>query len=168
MDIIKILTFVGYISSAILVISLFIAVGLWFRGILPVLLRLGNGLAKRKIAVFAKGDNTISLRNLLLDSGLFSNRNIKEITTKGDIDAADNTTLFLVYWPDWKDYLGDILRRKNDETALVIYAPRDLGGIPENEMKTLNEKRNVMVTNFRGRLLNDLVVSMITTTYVKK
>ena len=35
-------------------------------------------------------------------------------------------------------------------------------------MSLLDKKRNVVVNNFRGRLLNDIVVSMITTSYEKK
>ena len=42
------------------------------KGILPAVWRLGNGLAKRKIAVFARGDNAASLRALLVDSKLLN------------------------------------------------------------------------------------------------
>ncbi len=57
---------------------------------------------------------------------------------------------------------------KKDGEALVIYAPRSGGPIPENIMSELDTKRNVTVVNFRGRLLNDMVTAMITTGYTKK
>jgi len=63
--------------ETIIFIGLFIyAIVLWGNGIAPVLYRLGNGLANRKIAIFAKGDNRSSLKNLLLDSGLFKEKNM--------------------------------------------------------------------------------------------
>jgi len=52
-----------------------------------------------------------------------------------------------------------------DKTALIIYAPQELGFISKESMAKLNQKRNVMVTNFRGRLLNDITTSIITTSY---
>ena len=52
----------------------------WARGILPAVIRLGNGLAKRNIAIFAKSDNFTVLNNLLADSTLFNKKNIFSIT----------------------------------------------------------------------------------------
>lgn len=63
--------------------------------------------------------------------------------------------------------MGDILFMKPDECALVVYAPYDQGRIPDEQMKKLDGKRHTAVTNFRGRLLNDIVASMITTSYEK-
>lgn len=159
---------VGFIETLLLLLGLVVAVTLWTKGIFPVLLRLGNGLARRKIAVFAMGDNVSSLKGLLLDSQLFSQRNILEITKKEDVGIAEQATLYLVYWHDWADQIGEILDRKPDGCALIVYAPRALGPIPEAKMKKLDEHRNTIVTNFRGRLLNDIVGSMITTSYEKE
>ena len=57
---------------------------------------------------------------------------------------------------------------KADGTALIIYAPQEHGFIPKETMALLDKKRNVVVNNFRGRLLNDIVASMITTSYERK
>ena len=61
--------------------------------------------------------------------------------------------------------IGEILQAKKDATALVVYAPKGPASIPPDKFVELNSKRNVMVTNFRGRLLNDIVVSLMTTSY---
>ena len=87
---------------------------------------------------------------------------------EGDFEKSENSTLFLVYWPDWKDKMIQIRDIKKDNEALVIYAPRSAGQIPENILSRLDEKRNVTVANFRGRLMNDMVTAMITTGYSKK
>jgi hypothetical protein len=138
---------------------------LWARGISPAIYRLGNGLANRKIAVFAKNDNGASLRSLLIQSKLFRDKNIFSIAKKDDIGIAERASVYLMFWPDWKDNLDDILTMKPDSCALIVYAPRDHGPIPEPNMVKLDGKRHTAVTNFRGRLLNDIVTSMITTSY---
>jgi hypothetical protein len=70
-----------------------------------------------------------------------------------------------VYWPDWKAELIDIAQMKRDSVALVVYAPQEHGPIPKDTMAAIERSRNVIVNNFRGRLLNDIIVSMITTSY---
>jgi len=161
------LAYIGAFESLLFFLGIIYAVGLWASGVLPALLRLGNGLAKRKIALFAKADNLSSLKSLLMDSKLFKARNICEISKKEDIGRAETATMFLVYWPDWTADLAEILRNKRDECALIVYAPYDKGKIPDAEMKNLDGRRHTAVTNVRGRLLNDIVASMITTSYEK-
>lgn len=163
--ILKLLDDLGRTGTAIAIILLVVGIVVWVKGIAPALLRLGNGLAKRKIALFAKGDNLGSLCALLTDSKLFSKKNVIEITSKDDVGRASEATLFLVYWPDWSDEIDTILHQKNDGTALVVYAPQDKGRVPDEVVKNINGHRNAILTNFRGRLLNDLVSSMITTSY---
>jgi hypothetical protein len=163
--IIPIFDVLGYFSTGIVIVSLLIGVWTWIRGILPAMIRLGRGLAKRKIAIFAKGNNLTSIKSLLMDSTLFNKRNMIEIASINDLGRAEAATLFMVYWHDWLDDIDKLLGRKADSTALVVYAPRELGLISEDHMRKIAEQRNTTVTNFRGRLLNDIVTSMITTSY---
>lgn len=165
---IKILAFIGSIETIVLIVGFIWLFVLWSKGIFPALLRLGNGLAKRKIAIFARGDNLSSLRSLLIDSKLFNGKNIYDIANVKDIGRAECATVYLVFWPDWKDDIGEILHKKVDECALVVYAPYDQGRVPDEQMKNIDGKRHTAVTNFRGRLLNDIVTAMITTGYEKK
>lgn len=98
--------------------------------------------------------------NSLLDTKLFNKKNMIDISSVGDFGRAEGATVFLIFWDDWKDKM---LRVKKDKTALVIYAPPR--SIPDAEFAKLDSQRNVMVTNFRGRLLNDMVISLMTTGY---
>jgi hypothetical protein len=163
----NLLVYIGALETILFIGGIIYAVALWAKGVLPALLRLGNGLAKRKIALFAKGDNVASLRNLLMDSKLFKASNITEISKREDVGRAESATLFLVFWHDWAGDIAEILKIKSDQCALVVYAPYDKGRIPDEQMKNLDAKRHSAVTNFRGRLLNDIVASMITTSYEK-
>ncbi len=166
--ILKILDFLGYIATLLVIVTFVLALIAWVRGIFPALLRLGNGLAKRKIVIFAKSNTLSSLTNLLIGSDLFLEKNILKVTKEDDFGIAENATLFLVYWPEWKEEITKIKNLKKDGEALIIYAPKSAGFIPEDVMADLDKGRNVTVVNFRGRLLNDIVTAMITTGYTKK
>src|SRR5680860_718819 len=162
----QIMDIVGYAGTAWLIISgtvIFIA---WFKGILTPVWRLGNGLAKRKIAIFAKGDNKVSFKNLLLDSSLFNPKNIQIITKIEDFVRCESSALFLVVWDDFGNDISSILNKKSDKTALVIFSkPLQL---LEKDWGVLDPHRNVTVVNFKGRLLNDMLVSLMVTGYDKK
>lgn len=163
MNVITILDWVGYATTVIFLLTLALGLYAWLKGIIPPLVRLGNGLSRRKIAIFAKGDNLKTLVNLLEDTKLFNKKNVIDISSSGDFGRAERATLFLIFWDDWKDKIDEILLAKKDNTALVVYAPP--GSIPPDKFAKLDIQRNVMVTNFRGRLLNDIVISLMTTSY---
>lgn len=167
MDWAKAWDFVDDLSTAIFVLGIIYALYLWFAGTLPVLLRLGN-LRKRKIAVFAKGDVSGSLTALFADAGLFKAKNIIPITSLGDFGRADSATVFVVHWPDWINEFDQILAKKGDQTPLVVFAPRNGSLLPHDKMVLLDQHRHVVLTNFRGRLINDVVNSFITTAYEKR
>ncbi|MBX7488733.1 hypothetical protein K3177_09415 [Qipengyuania sp. GH25] len=155
------------VSALIVLFASLYAVWLWLRGLLPVLLRLGNGLAKRRIAIFAKGDVVDSLEGLFADSKIFDCKNIIRISHIGDLGRAEPASVFLVYWPDWSGDLDQILAQKRDATALIVYAPQGSGFLPPDAISLLERERNVTLANLRGRLLNDVVVSLITSGYEK-
>jgi hypothetical protein len=160
-------TFAENVATFVFVVGGAYAAYLWFIGVIPVLFRLGN-LRKRKIAIFAKGDASGSLSALFADAKLFNKRNIIPITSVADFGRAEKATIFVVHWPDWTGDLAQILARKSDETPLIVYAPQIADPIPPAAVAVLDEQRHVVVTNFRGRLLNDVVGSFITTAYEKR
>src|SRR3989339_784455 len=152
------ITIFDWVSRIITIIFAVSGLFNWLKSIFPVLARLGMGLSKRKIAIFASANNYSSLKDLLVDSKLFNTRNIIQISTISDLGKSEKSNLFLVFWPDWKDNLNKILSKKNDSDALVVYAPQSKGSIPKLQMDDIDNQRNAIVTNFRGRLLNDIVI----------
>jgi len=157
---------VGGISTAIAVILFFYGIYSVLRGIVPIWIRLGKSLYNRKIAVYAEKDFE-SLKSLISDSGIFKSKNITQIS-KDSIPKGEKFTMMLVNYPEFNEEIESILKYKNDSDSLIIYAPQSGGRIDQNLMDKINENRNSIVVNFRGRLLNDIVTSMITTTYEKK
>lgn len=156
------------ISPAIVAVTTFAGIWLCVSGFIPVLVRLGNGLKKRKIAVFAKGDMRDSLLALFADSKLFNTKNIICVTHEGDFGRAEGASVFLVHWPDWPNEMARIIALKKDAAPLVVYAPQGKGPVPPETIALLEQLRNVTLANLRGRLLNDVVVSLITSAYAKK
>ncbi len=161
-----ILDVIGYGTTIVVVIVFFVGIYRWCAGISPALLRLGKGLAGRKIAVFADANNFNSIRSLLMDSKLFDEKNVVQIT-KNELSKAEKYTLFLAHWKSISVHLETILSKKKDGAALVIYAPQEEGFISKDDWTKINQHRNVVVANLRGRLLNDVVTSLITTSYEK-
>jgi len=158
-------TVFGGISTVVVIAAALYSGYLFWQGVFPVLWRLGHGLSKREIAVFADSQ-FVDLKAMLVDSGLFRGENIVQIS-KESIDKAEDISLLLMHWDAYKDVLHKILPIKKDRDALIVYAPQDEGRIDPDSMDKINKKRNAIIVNLRGRLLNDVLSSMITTGYQK-
>lgn len=123
--------------------------------------RIGRGLARRKIAIFADSQFD-ELKNLLVDSGMIRERNLMKIGRR-EIGRAESCSLYLVHYLPFKEEMENILAQKKDSDALIVYAPPDEGRIDREHLEKINRQRNTTTVNFPGRLLNDVFVSMITT-----
>ncbi|MGW8185417.1 MAG: hypothetical protein ACWGHO_04900 [Candidatus Moraniibacteriota bacterium] len=155
---------VGGIATIFMIVGFCYTAFLVVKGVFPVWYRLGIGLSKRKIAIFAK-DEYQSLSDMITASKIFT-------TTiqihKNDIKKAEKETIYLVHWNEFQDKIEAILSIKKDTTPLIIYAPQEEGFIDKDIMKKINSHRNSVVVNLRGRLLNDILTSLITTSYEKR
>lgn len=155
------------ISTVYIIGTVCYAAFLGSKGVFHVLLQLGRGLSKRKIAVFAD-EQFDDLKEILVDSQLFQEKNIIQIR-RSSIKKAKDISLLLVHWQFSKDFLKEILAEKKDEDALIVYAPQDGDGrIDDVTLKMINNNRNAIIVNFRGRLLNDVFNCMVTTGCLKK
>lgn len=137
-----------------------------FKGVIPVLYRLGIGLSKNKIAIFAKDQEFNELKRIILQSRLFNEKNIIQINNN-NIEMASGLNVFLVYWEDSKDFFDEIRRKKSKDTSLIVYAPPSIPRIDDENLCLINNTMNANVVRFKGRLLNDILTSMMTTSYTK-
>lgn len=157
---------IGGIATLLALFSTGYTIYLILKGVLPIWYRLGMGLSNRKIAIFAMKDYS-SLRSMLTDSKIFDAKNIKQVNIK-DIDSIDKESIFLVYWDEYKDHIDKILTKKKDSTALIIYIPHDDKKVDKDSLDKINAHRNSILVNMRGRLLNDILTCLITTSYERK
>lgn len=154
---------VGCISTCIMLLGSVISIILFFRGILPIWYRLGVGLSKRKIAIFATNECD-NIAEFVLRSNLFPRKNIIRVGSNNITIASDsNATLYLVYWPEFCDNIQRVIDMKAYSTALIVYAPHSGGPIPRDILERIDREPNSIVVQFRGRLLNDILTSIITT-----
>jgi hypothetical protein len=154
---------VGGLTVTLGVLGFLYKVICWIFGITPVVFRLGVALWKRRVAIFGSVEVYESIKASLLDSKIFKEQNVIHIKLD-NIDKAKDETIFLVDWETFGDKIEQIFSaRKNHQTAIVIYAKP--ASIPQDKMNDIANRANTVVVNFRGRLLNDILTSLITTSY---
>lgn len=156
----------GGITTIIGIITFFYTIYIVLSGVLPIWIRLGKSISNKRIAVYAENDFD-SLKSHLVDSGIFREKNIEKITNDS-LSKGQDHTMMLVNYMEFKDKIEDILRYKKDHDALIIYAPQSGDRIEQGLMTKICETRNSIVVTLRGRLMNDVLTSMITTVYEKK
>ena len=151
-------------STLVVIITLLVSIGLCIKGILPVMIRLGMGLATRKIAILGKEESVGTIMHLLKGSKLFNKTNVTSINSLNDIGEMEGKTLHIVVWEDWSvEDVFKIAEKKENASSLIIFAKP--GSIPNEILPKLDEFKHMIVSNFRGRLLNDILVSIMTTSY---
>lgn len=158
-------TVFGGITATIFVLGFIYKIISWFLGITPIVFRLGIALWKREIAIFSSFELFESLKSSLIDSKIFKDKNIIHIT-KENTEKSKSKTVFLVDWETFGEDIETVFNsRKDHQTAIIIYAKPQ--SIPHDKMNDIANRPNTVVVNFRGRLLNDILTSLITTSYDK-
>ena len=156
-------TVLGGVTATISILGLIYKIVFWFLGVTPVVFRLGIALWKREIAIFSSLANFEILKSSLIDSKIFKDKNIIHIT-KENVEKAKNKTVFLVDWDTFGENIETVFSARRDhQTAIVVYAKPQ--SIPYDKMNDIANRPNTVVVNFKGRLLNDILTSLITTSY---
>lgn len=157
---------VGGITTLVSLLMLLAHVTSWVLGIGPVLWRLGIGRWTRKIAIAANDGSYSSIEKDLVESGIFRKGNIEQITGK-HIDQVGRMSLVLVHYQSFTQReIQRILDRKSPSSGMIIYFPEYFPGktqIPLDVLSDIQDKQSTIVVNHRGRLINDLFTTLITT-----
>jgi hypothetical protein len=134
-----------------------------FLGVSPIVFRIGKAVWLRKIAIVGSAEAYGSLKDIITDSGIFKKKNVTHIPLD-NIDKVKEETILLIDWETSNNQIDHIfLARKNHNTAIIIFAKA--GSIPNEKMAEIANKSNTVVVNFKGRLLNDILNSLITTSF---
>lgn len=162
----------GGITAIVVLVGVVINFIFWILGIAPLLWRLGFGRWARKIAVVAKADVFSQLRQDLVDSGIFREGNISHIPPMFLSEVKDRDLLLIHYQSFNEQEIKTILANKKAKAGMVFYFPefsnRRGKRVPDKMLKQISNKENTTLVNFRGRLLNDIITTLITTSYEKK
>lgn len=160
------------VLTTLFAITLFIwAIISWSMGVFPLFLRIGFGRWSRKIRIAAKNETYENLRTDLIDTGIFREKNIDQITNKS-LAKIKNSSLVLVHYQSFsEEEIKTILSYKKSSAGFVFYFPEFSS--PENViskemMKIMNNEQFTTVVNMRGRLINDIVTTLLSTSYEKR
>jgi len=154
---------IGGLTVAIASIGLIYRILCVILGISPLVLRIGKAVWRRKIAIIGSLESFNNLKECIIDSGIFKKSNVIHIPLD-NIDKTKELSILLVDWETSSSKIDQImLARKNHNTAVLVYAKP--GSIPLDKMPEIANRSNTVVVNFKGRLLNDILNSLITTSF---
>lgn len=157
--------------TTVFAIGLFVwAVISWCMGVFPLFLRLGFGRWSRKIAIIASDEQYSSLKTDLVDTGIFREKNIYQIK-KDSLAKVKEATLALVHYQSFNaGEIKTILANKKSNAGFIFYFPEftpPTTVIPVEMMKEINNQQFTTIVNMRGRLVNDIVTTLLSTSYEK-
>lgn len=162
----------GGITATLVLLGFILNFVFWVLGIWPLLWRLGFGRWFRKIAIVANAEVYNQLKKDLVDSGIFRENNISPISTQSLAEIKDRDLLLVHYQSFSEQEIKTILANKRSKAGMVFYfpefSPQTGKKIPDEMLKQISNKENTTVVNFRGRLLNDIITTLITTSYEKR
>ena len=162
----------GGISVTLIILGFLLNIIFWVLGIAPLLWRLGYGRWFRKVAIVASDEIYNSLRSDLKDSGIFREKNIHHISVANLAKVKEHYLLLIHYQSFSEENIKNILNDKKSKAGMIIYfpefSPSEGKRISDEMIKEINVRENTTIVNFRGRLLNDIVTTLITTSYEKR
>lgn len=161
----------GGISAIGILLGVILNFVFWILGIAPLLWRLGYGRWIRKITIVAKNEVYNQLKKDLVDSGIFRESNISQISSQSLAEVKERNLLLVHYRSFSEDEIKTILANKKSCAGMVFYYPEFSSKkgkkISDEMFKQISSKENTTLVNFRGRLLNDIITTLITTSYEK-
>lgn len=165
------MTVLGYLDLAFRVfgfIALVAVAGGAVVGVTQALWRFGLALFGKKILVVADGEDFNYIREDLIDSGLIKSRNIEHVSNKHLEKTHDALLLIVVYGSLVSEDFRDVVKTKSSRCGLIVYCPPEKGHIEPQEMKLLSGSPFTALCNFRGRMVNDVLLMMLSTSFKRK
>ncbi len=132
-------------------------------GVTPLVFRIGKAIWRRKVAIIGSFEAFSFLKDCITDTEIFNKKNVIHVPIH-NIEKVKEHTILLIDWETSGNKIDQIfLARKNNNTAVIIFA--SVGSIPQDKMAEIANRSNTVVANFKGRLLNDILNSLITTSF---
>lgn len=157
-------TLVGLVVTVLGIISFLALVIASIKGVVRPLWRLGLGLSQRQVLIAASQDDYDSIKHLLEKCNLF----VKTVMPRyngSDMELIQNADVIVYRYEDIET-LKEILSRRAKNTPLIVYAKNK--EIEDEEAWVMLDKyTNTTVCNLKGRLINDVLVGLMTNAYVK-
>lgn len=161
---------IGGITTLISLIIFILAVISWFLGVYPLFVRLGFSRWSRKIAIVADSQAYASLKSDLVDTGIFREKNIFQISDSSLSKVKTSSLILVNYQSFTENEIKTILSYKKPTAGVIIYFPgfSNTNRIADDIRDLINNEPFTTTVNFRGRLINDILVTLLSTSYEKK
>lgn len=164
---------VGVFTTIFAVLIFIWGVISWIIGAYPIFYRIGFGRWSRKITIAANDDMYNVLKIDLVDTGIFREKNIApRVVANSSFAKIKEASLVLVHYQSFtEDEIKTILSYKKSHAGFIFYFPEFS---PPNHvispamMKIINNEQFTTVVNMRGRLMNDIVTTLLSTGYEKR
>lgn len=140
----------------------------WTAGISLVMKRLGLGRWYRKVTIVSNEECGKLLKKDLRDSGVFREKNIKLIGESNISDIKSADLVLLDYWSISPEKALSAISNKQKHAGLVVYSPMKKGRIEDEVTERINDEPFTTLVQMRGRLVNDLLITLMSTSYDKK
>lgn len=158
---------VGMITTTVMIFGGIALFSGWFLGVFLVMKRLGLGRWYRKILIVSTNDGGQTLKKDLVDSGVFREKNVTVANDNSLADIKDNDLILYDYW-ELPECINDVLRNKQKGAGLIVYSPANNKRMPVDVVEMINKEPFTVLVNMRGRLVNDILVTLMSTSYDKK
>lgn len=155
-----VLEFMGFLSFVALAIGAFTRLG-------KAAWRFGLALYGKKILIVASDEDYHDLEEDLSDSGLIKRKNIQRVSDKQISKTKDALLLIVVYGYLDKEGFREIINGKSSRCGLIVHCPPEKGRIDDDEKKLLGKTAFTTLCNLRGRLVNDVLLMMLSTSFKK-
>lgn len=158
----------GAIWSVFGFIALLVLIAGSCAGITQAMIRFGLALFAKKIAIIAGLDDFNDIRKDLVNSDLIKTRNIQHVTNKHLDEAQSALLMIIVHGYLSNEEFNAVVRGKKPQCGLIVYCPPEKGRIDEQSMKLLSMISFTALCNFRGRMVNDVLLMMLSTSFKRK
>lgn len=151
--------------SFIKTLSLLFFIILALCGLIKPAWRFAIALKAKKIYVVSNLDNSQTICDDLVNSGLIKEKNIikKNSDQIGYLSKAKLLILDFDFLDEEK--ILKVVESKEPACGVIVYSK--CKKITDSTMDKLNESPQVSVVNFRGRLINEVILLLISTSFVK-
>lgn len=163
-----ILEFIGGSIVVIAIIGGFATFVGWTRGVFMVMKRLGLGRWYRKVTIVSNAESGDRLKKDLIGSGVFREKNINRISEDNIADVEEADLILLDYWSVQPDKALRAIDNKRKHAGLVVYSSMKNDRLPQDVADRINEEPFTTLVQMRGRLINDLLITLMSTSYDKK
>ena len=155
-----VLSIIGALTLVALVVGAFSRLG-------KAAWRFGLALFGKKIMIVANDEDYRDLEEDISDSGLIKSKNIQRISSKQLAKTKEALLLIIVYGYLDKEDFKSVATGKSARCGLIVYCSPEKGRIKDEEMELLSKTAFTALCNFRGRLVNDVLLMMLSTSFKK-